>query len=109
MIFFLFQQQQSPSQEIHVKLDDDIREKMAKGQRERSRMRDAFLGFPASLDPDPVSTVPSSQVTTQITEQPTDSYHDLIVEPERKILHPKQPRTWEEISPLDDISITTFR
>ena len=63
---------------------------MAKNQRERSRLRDAFLGFPASLDPEPISEI-STPLNPPITEAPE-------VEDHRKISHPKQPRTWEDLT-----------
>ena len=71
--------------DIHIKLPDNISEQMAKGQRERSRLRDAFLGFPASLDP------------TETTSESPPSYFSTETQTEHKISHPKQPRTWEEI------------
>ena len=80
---------------IHIKLPDDIGEQMAKGQRERTRLRDALLGFPASLEPTSIST----------STIPETTYHDLIDEaPEHKISHPKQQRTWEE--QLESVTIS---
>ena len=77
---------------------------MAKNQRERSRMRDAFLGFPSSLDPDPTLDQSGS---TPLTPIGTEASFDPVSDQEqRRISHPKQPRTWED---LTYGTTTTFR
>ena len=87
--------------EIHIKLPENISEQMAKGQRERSRIRD--LGFPSSLDHlvSTASSAASASVTTvpTVSTEPSSAFDP---EEKHKISHPKQPRTWE-----DEHSFTT--
>ncbi len=76
--------------DIHIMLPDNISEQMAKGQKERNRLRDVFLGFPQleneKSDPALTSTV---QTSTEAEQE------DLSM-----ISHPKQSRGgWEEESP----------
>lgn len=105
-IFILNFQDPKPTRDIHIKLPDNISEQMAKGQRERSRLRDAFLGFPA-LEPDPSMT--STSITEPSVPESPENHQESSDEDSFKISHPKQPRTWVEENDVQfEITETPF-
>ena len=68
---------------------------MAKGQKDRSKTRDALLGFPVF---EPTSSSVANLGGQSLSPDET-TFHNIIDDsepPEHKISHPKQQRTWEE-------------
>ena len=77
-------------------LPKGISEQMAKGQKDRSRTRDALLGFPVF---EPTSEASANLEGHSFIPDEETTFHNIIDDsepPEHKISHPKQQRTWEE-------------
>lgn len=78
-------------EDIHIRLPDNISEQMARGHRERSRLRDAILGFPLLEDEDE-GAVTEDVVTTEPSSPSTTTTFEF--ESSGKIDHPQQPHSW---------------